>query len=174
VKVNRPGVEIRARRGYFALPDAPVSAKSKEEIMVDAAKSSLESAALGMDVRAEPVDNSDARQMKTQVRIDPAQLQLVKIGDHWTDTVDVKWVQLDADGQVLASTSQTLNLNIPQASYEDVLRKGITFSGNVRLANYAAEVRIVARDSSNGSVGTVNIPLTKIFPVNSASMPAKK
>ena len=51
VKVNRPGVEVRARRGYFATPDVAVSPKSKEEIMVDAAKRRpIESAALGMDV----------------------------------------------------------------------------------------------------------------------------
>ncbi len=125
-------------------------------------------------MQAEPVGNSGALQIKTQVRIDPAQLQLARTGDHWTDTVDVKWVQVDADGNVLASTSQTLNLNIPQASYEDALRKGITFSGNVKLTDHAAEVRIVARDSGNGSVGTVDIPLTKIFPPNGAATPAKK
>ena len=164
VKVNHPGVGVIARRGYFALPDAVDSPKNKEQIMVDAAKNPIESAALGMDVQADSLPTPDARQIKTQIKLDLTQLQLAKTGDHWTDTIDVKWVQLAADGHVLASTSQTLNLNIPQSDYESVLRNGLTFSGDVNLIQNAADVRIVARDSGNGSVGTVNISVDRLFP----------
>lgn len=174
VKVNRPGVEIRARRGYFAIAGAEVPAKSAEEIMVDAAKNPLESAALGIDVQADAVATSGARQIKTQVKFDPAQLLLARNADHWTDIIDVKWVQLAADGHVLASTSQTLNLNIPQADYENVVRKGVSFSGSVKLATDATDVRLVARDSGNGSVGTVNISLAKLFGPGNVLTPVKK
>jgi hypothetical protein len=163
VKVNRPGVEVRSRRGYFAFANVVVSHKDKEAIMVDAAKSPLESTALGMDVQADPVDVPGAREIKAQVKIDPSQLQLTRTGDHWTDSIEVKWVQLSADGNVLASSSQTLDLNIPQADYESVLRKGLSFSGAVNLVNDATDVRLVARDSGNGSVGTVNIPVARLF-----------
>ena len=163
VKVNRPGVEVRARRGYFATPDAAVSPKSKEEIMVDAAKNPIESGMLGMDVQADSAGTPDARQIKTQVKLDPTQLQLAKTGDHWTDSIDVKWVQVDSFGRILTSTSQTLSLNIPQADYESVLRKGLTFSGNVKLAKDATDIRIVARDSGNGSIGSVNISVGPLF-----------
>jgi VWFA-related protein len=169
VKVSQPGTDVRARRGYFALPDSTVPAKSAEEVMVEAGKNPLESEALGIDVQADAVATSGARQIKTQVKFDPAQLLLAKNADHWTDTVNVKWVQLAADGHVLASTSQTLNLNIPQADYESVLRKGVSFSGSVKLMNNATDVRFVARDAGNGSVGTVNISLDRLFP----SSPAK-
>jgi hypothetical protein len=36
------------------------------------------------------------------------------------------------------------------------------------------DVRLVARDSGNGSVGTVNIPLAKLFTPDSAPNPVKK
>jgi VWFA-related protein len=163
VKVNRPGVEVRARHGYFAFPDAAVSPKSKIEIMVDAAKNPIESAALGLDVRADAANAPGARQITTQVRIDATELLLAKTGDRWTDSIDVKWVQLAADGRVAASASQTLNLSIRQANYEKVLRDGITFSGSVNLVTGATDVRLVARDSGNGSVGTVNISVAKLF-----------
>jgi VWFA-related protein len=168
VKVDRPGVDVRARRGYFATPDAAISPKTKEEIMVDAAKNPIESAALGLDVQADSVGTPDARQIKTQIKFDPTQLQLAKTGDHWMDSIDVKWVQVDSSGRILTSTSQTLSLNIPQADYESVLRKGLTFSGNVKLVKDATDVRIVARDSGNGSVGTVNISVGPLFESGSA------
>jgi VWFA-related protein len=174
VKVDRPGVDVRSRRGYFAFPNATVSPKDKEEIMVDAAKNSLESAGLGMDVHVDPVDVPGARQIKAQVKIDAAQLLLAKTGDRWTDSVDVKWVQLSTDGNVLASSSQTLDLNIPWADYENFLRKGLSFSGSVSLMSGTTDVRLVARDSGNGSVGTVNIPLAKLFTPDSAPNPVKK
>ncbi|HEY4837271.1 MAG TPA: hypothetical protein VIH72_01610, partial [Candidatus Acidoferrales bacterium] len=105
----------------------------------------------------------------TEIKIDPAQMQIAKAGDRWMDSVDVKWVQVAADGRVLASTSQTFNLNISQVDYENVLRKGLTFSGNVKLVKDATDVRIVARDSGNGSVGTVNISIDRLF----TSVPSK-
>ncbi|HEY4836962.1 MAG TPA: VWA domain-containing protein [Candidatus Acidoferrales bacterium] len=168
VKVNRPGVKVRARAVYFASPDNVVSAKDKEEIMVDAAKDSLESTALAMDVQADPVIANGDRHIVARVKIDPSQLRLEKIGDHWTDSVDVKWVQLADDGQVLASTSQTLNLNIPQSDYETFFRKAASFSGSVNLVKGATEVRLVARDSGNGSVGTVNISVDRLFKTDAA------
>ena len=174
IRVDRPGVSIRARRGYFAMPDAAVSPKSDEEIMVEAANNSLESSTLGMDVQADPVDISGTRQLKARVTIDPAQLLLAKTEDRRMDTVEVKWVQIDANGRVVGSTSQTLNLNIPQADYEKFLRKGLTFSGTVKLKKDAADVRIVVRDSGNGSVGTVNIPLERLFAVNNIQTPATR
>jgi VWFA-related protein len=174
VKVDRPGLEVRSRTGYFASADSVVTPKDKEEIMVEAAKSSLESTALGMDVQADPMDVPGVRQIKARVRIEPAQLGLVQNGDHLTDSIDIKWVQLADDGQVLASTSQTLNLNIPQANYESVLTTGITFSGNVMLANGAKDLRLVALDSGNGSVGTVNIPVAKMFGPTASQVPPKK
>lgn len=174
VRVNRPGVEIRARRGYLATPDVAVSPKSKEEIMVDAAKNPIESATLGMDVQVDSVANPDARRIKAQIRLDPAQLQLTKMDDHWTDSVDVKWVQVDSFGRVLSSTSQSLNLNIPHADYENVLSKGLTFSGDVNLVKDAADIRIVVRDSGNGSVGTVNISIDRLFPPTPVQPQAKK
>jgi hypothetical protein len=137
--------------------------------MVDAAKNPIESATLGMDVHADSGGTPDARQIKTQIKIDPTQLQLAKSGDRLTDTIDVKWVQVDSFGRVLTSTSQTLNLNIPQADYESVLRKGLTFSGNVNLVKGATDIRIVARDSGNGSIGSVNISVGPLF----ESSPAK-
>ena len=140
-----------------------LAAFNKEEVMVDAAKNPIESATLGMDVQADSVGTPDARQIKTQIKFDPTQLQLAKTGDRWTDSIDVKWVQVDSFGRILTSTSQTLSLNIPQADYDGVLRKGLTFSGNVKLVKDATDVRIVARDSGNGAIGSVNISVGTLF-----------
>jgi len=163
VKVDRSGVDVRSRRGYFAFPDTPVSAKDKEQIMVEAAKNPLESTELGLDVQASPVDVPGARQLRAKVTLDPAQLLLTRNGDRWSDSLEVKWVQLGEDGSVLISTSQTLNLNIPQEKYEDAMHRSLSFNGSVDLTNNTTEIRLIARDSGNGSIGTVNIPLRKMF-----------
>jgi hypothetical protein len=54
------------------------------------------------------------------------------------------------------------------------LRNGVSFSGTVNLLKDTTEVRLVARDAGNGSIGTVNISVTNLFaPVNRA-VPTKK
>jgi hypothetical protein len=87
----------------------------------------------------------------------------VKNGDRWKDDLDIKWVQVAADGHVLSSSSQTMNINLPQQAYEVFLSKGVTITREITLLEDAAELRLAARDGGNGAIGSVDIPLTRVF-----------
>jgi hypothetical protein len=163
VEVGRPGMQVRSRKGYFAFPDGPASNKEAELALVEAAKSPLESTGLGLDVRVDPDENSNTRQLKLAVRVEPSQVLLVKNGDRWKDDLDIKWVQVAADGHVLSSSSQTMNINLPQQAYEVFLSKGVTITREITLLEDAAELRLAARDGGNGAIGSVDIPLTRVF-----------
>jgi VWFA-related protein len=163
VEVGRPGMQVRSRKGYFAFPDGPASNKEAELALVEAAKSPLESTGLGLDVRVDREENSNTRQLKLAVRIEPSQVLLVKNGDRWKDDLDIKWVQVAADGHVLSSSSQTMNMNLPQQAYEVFLSNGVTITREITLLGDAAELRLAARDGGNGAIGSVDIPLTRVF-----------
>ncbi len=52
-------------------------------------------------------------------------------------------------------------------TYEAVLNQGVTLSRNLPIAARAANLRVIVRDVTSGSIGSVSIPLDKLFPNNS-------
>ncbi len=163
VEVKKSGVHLRYRRGYFAIQEASNDPTKTKALMADAVWSPLEATELGLDIQAEPVDVPGARQLKTAVRISSGQLQFVKSGDMWKDDLELVWVELGANGKSLGTIVKTMNMNLPQDAYEEASRKGINFSTTLALRDDAVEVRLVVRDSGSGTIGSVNIPLGRLF-----------
>ncbi len=174
VKVNRPGMEVRARKGYYAVGDSATPPQREAEQIAEAIRSPVESTDLGLDVHVDPVDVPGARQLKVKITLDAGQLRFQQKGARWTDNISEVWAEFDAEGKQVAQNSKTINLNPGQDAYKQLLQNGISFSETVALANDAAEVRLVLRDVGNGSIGSVRIPLTKLFAAAGAQPEVKK
>ena len=52
-------------------------------------------------------------------------------------------------------------------TYEEVLNQGVTLSRNLPIAAGAAKLRVIVRDATSGSIGSISIPLDKLFPNSS-------
>jgi hypothetical protein len=166
VKVNRPGlsgVEVRARKGYFAVAETASATERDAEKLADAIKSPLEATDLGFDVQADGLEVAGVRQLKVKVSIDVNQLRFQQLGDRRTDNISENWVEFNAEGRQVGAHSQTLNLKPALEDYKKLLQDGFSFSETFPIANDAAEVRLVLRDVGNGSIGSVIIPLSRLF-----------
>ncbi len=173
VKVNRPGVEVRFRKGYFAIADSTSAPEKKAKLLAEAIRSPLESTDLGLDIHVDPVDVPGARQLKVKVTIDAGQLRFLQQSARWSDNITEVWAEFNAEGKQVGSHSQTLNLNPTQSDYKQLLQRGLNFSETLSLADDVSEVRLVVRDEGNGAIGTVNIPLSRLFaPASAAAQPA--
>ncbi len=173
VKVNRPGVEVRSRKGYFAIADSTSAPEREAEQLAQAIRSPLESTDLGLDVQVDAVDVPGARQLKAKITLDAGQLRFQQRGARWTDNIIEVWAEFDAEGHQVASHSQTLNLSPTQDEYKQLIQEGFSFSETLSVAEKVTEVRLVVRDGLNGAIGSVNIPLTRLF-ASSATEPAPK
>jgi hypothetical protein len=173
VKVDRPGVEVHARKGYFAVAETKSAAALNAEKLADALRSPLESTDLGFDVQVDGVDASGARQLKVKITLDAGQLRFQQQGVRWTDNITEAWVEVDAEGHQVGHNLKTINLNPAQQEHDRLLRDGLSFSETIPVEKNAAEVRLVLRDVGNGAIGSVIIPLEKLFAVNSAQTPEK-
>lgn len=169
VQVMRPGLHVRYRRGYFALADVSLDSKQREVVMHAALGSPLDDTSLGLEVHVQVVDVPGAMTLKTELLVYPRDLTLVAQGDRWVGAVDVLFVQRGPDGKDLAGEVKTLNLNLKRETYDEVMKKGLSLTRNLPLASGVAQFRVVVRDATSGSIGSLTIPLTKLLPPSGSS-----
>jgi VWFA-related protein len=172
VKVNRPGLDVRSRKGYYAIADTASGAQKVVKKLVDAIKSPVESTDFGFDVQAEGAEVSGARQLKVKITLDAGQLRFQQQDVRWTDNISEVWVEFDAEGKQVGRNLTTINLKPTDDEHTKLLNDGLSFSETVPVENSAVEIRLVLRDAGSGAIGSVIIPLTKLFLTTSA--PAKK
>ena len=163
VQVKQPGLHLHFRRGYFAWPDTPLELKQREALLREAVASPLEATSLGLNVRVKPVDVPGARTLKTELEVYPRDITLEPQGDRWVGSLSLLYVQQGPDGHDVTGESKTLNLRLTRETYERVMKDGLVWNLDLPVADGAARLRIVVRDASSGSIGSVNIPLSKLF-----------
>jgi VWFA-related protein len=155
VKVNRSAVEVRSRRGYFAVADAP-RAVSTPLSVADLQTSALNSAELGLSMQIEPAEK---QQLRVHLRVDPSTIRLEQRDGRWNAALDVLWIQMGADGSVVASRGQTLNFRLTPELYATAVRDGLKLSSTETIDEKAVQLRFAARDSATGAMGSLHIPL---------------
>lgn len=164
VKVNRPGLEVRARKGYFAVTDTSTAQQRDAQKLIDAVRSPLESTDLGFDVQADGFDVAGVRQLKVKISLDANQLRFRQEGGWRSDSVSETWAEFNAEGQQVGQITKTIDLTRAEDNYKQLLKDGFTYSKTLVLAKDAAEVRLILSDTGNGAIGSVIIPLARLFP----------
>jgi VWFA-related protein len=161
VRVKRPGLKVRNRRGYFAVQDAPAAESQQAELLQAAADSPLESSALGLKVRLERVAGGDARAVNLRIELDTREVSLGREGDRWVGALAVLVTQRNLDGEKTIIGAQTVDLKLEQATYDKLLREGMKLTKRIQLEPGAEELRVVVRDTSSGATGSVYILLER-------------
>ncbi len=164
VQVKQPGVQVRSRRGYYAFPDATPDANRQNQQIADAVAAPLESAALGLTVQADPAGTAGVRKLRVHIRVDSSRMLFQQKDERWTDHLDLVWAQIGANGETIASSSEGLNLHMSPETYAATEQDGLKISTTLDIRDDAGALRLVARDAGTGAIGSLDIPLDKIFP----------
>lgn len=173
VRTSKPGVHLRFRVGYYALPDAPATDAQKAQLLSDAEWSPLEATDLALEVRADPVDAAGGRGLQVQVRIASNQLYFEQRDGRWKDSLQVVWVEIGSTGRSIGTITKTVGLEVPPDAYDVLVTKGISFTQTLKVRDDAIELRLVTRDDGSGAIGSVNIPLSRMFAKSSTSAAPK-
>lgn len=164
VKVNRPGVEVHARVGYYASTETGSAPQLTARRLADVVRSPLDASEITFDIQAESVGTADERQLKLEITFDPTQLHFQQQSDRWMDNITKVLAEFGPDGHEISQHSQTLNLTPPLADYQQFLQKPFSYSETVTISKSTDRLRIVLRDENTGALGSVTIPLIKFFP----------
>jgi VWFA-related protein len=156
VKVNRPGVEVRHRKGYFAVATQQQAASQRAAALKAGALSPIDASGLGMTLRIDAVNGTPA-DYRMVVHVDPDGIALERRTDESRGTLDVIVAQFRADGAPAGHTEHTVNIQLAGDRLQQFHRSGLTFDRTVTLAPDAERLRLVVRDIRTGTLGAIGI-----------------
>jgi VWFA-related protein len=163
VKVNRANLDVRHRKGYFAMRPLDTGEKLRKAEMRSAVWSPLESTAVGLKARVDLVDTPQPNAVSVSLQIDPATVSFTKEGDRWKAELDVVYVQKNESGQMQADgITDKLSLALTDATYAEVMKNGLVRNRVFARQPGAATLRIVVRDAATGSAGSITIPFSRV------------
>ena len=172
VRVAVPGAEVRARSGYFALPEAALSAPGTDhQLIAQLASSQLLATGIGLSVRAEALTDST---LIAEAHLDLREINMQSRDGHWIGTLQSIFLQLDNTGHILHVDDRTFHPDFDDASYQQGLQRGITDTRRVRVLPNADQICIVVRDANSSRMGSVYLPVAKYISQTPETTPPRQ
>jgi VWFA-related protein len=153
VRVTRPGVTVKARRGY-ANPTGKVPVPVKSELSAelrDALNSPLPTSGLAMRVFAAPFKGvAPNASVLLGVELSGRDLNTAA-----NSSVELAVFAVDARGKTKASSRETLSLNLRPETRTRVEQTGIRMLSRLNVPAGIYQLRVAAHDLAGGAMGSV-------------------
>jgi len=159
LQVDRPGTQLRYRRGYFATNPTDWKKNNGEHMLTAAlAANSLPSTEVTFMARAVPPQpNSDT---VVEFAIDPSTLSFqTEAGNLHRCMLQFEVQAFTPDGKRVKAEVQTAEASLPEPTYEKVSKQELPMSVPIRLAPGKYILRLGVRDNLTGLFGTADLPL---------------
>lgn len=167
VKVDRPGVDVRARPGYLAIRSAPLKEKDQGEMLFQIAASPLESTGVPLFARIDYAASKGSHDsVNAFMAVDPRGLTFTLANGRWTGHMLAAFIPLDPQGAIIGGgiIEQTVDMNLLPETYKILMRDGLKLEKTLPLTPKTAALCIVALDQVSGKAGSIHIPLSKYQP----------
>ena len=158
VSVVRRNVEVRHRSGYYAV-DRAAAPVDRQTVLTTALNSPLTATGLTLSVR--PTRKEDGR-IELAIDLPPGSPMLSRTNDAWAGAVDVVVAQTTEPGERIRDMDATQPVSLTDQGRAQVQQKGLRLVRTISLRPDAIDIRVVARDTATGVVGSVVIPLAAI------------
>jgi hypothetical protein len=159
--VNRPGLDLRHREGYFAQPTQKQVQAQRSAALLAAIHSPIDASGLGFTVRVDPTGEKQSEARLT-VRLDPGSVPLEQRDDRWIGKLDLVVAQLRADGTAVRSVENSIEISVTKDGLAQVTRDGVNAIVTVAVLPDAHHLRVVVRDVKTGNLGGVGIPAKQV------------
>jgi VWFA-related protein len=166
VKVRRPGLKVRARRGYVP---ADLKSAARGDTAVKPGTSPALAAALSNPV---PIGDVPLRvwaapfkgkgkmaSVAIAVEVDGAALKYQQRDDRFLEDLELSIVAADHDGKIRGSDRQTLNLKLKPETHKLLAGGGVRMLSRIEVPPARYQFRVGVHESNGGAIGTVPIDL---------------
>ncbi|MGB0124769.1 MAG: VWA domain-containing protein, partial [Silvibacterium sp.] len=174
VKINRPGIKIEYRPGYYAPADFKHSNnQDREQQLEDQLASDLPATDVAVYLEAWYFRTDDTHYyIPVSIVVPGSQIPFVKGGDKDKATLDVIGEVKDPSGHVIGQARQTVKLNIDQS--QQVRQKNVQYSTGFNLPIGKYHLKFVVRENETGRMGSfetdINVPDQRKLPLKMSSV----
>jgi VWFA-related protein len=161
VEVDRPGVKVEARPGYFAPKDfRQFTREDKEQQLQQAMDLDTPFVDLPLAVEAAYFRLKGGNYYVVLAAKVPGSAVsfLAKSNTHQTE-FDFAWRATDAQGRPVGVLRDSLPVKLTGEAYEQVLSGNILYEGGIVLPAGQYRLKVVARENRSGRIGTFEQPL---------------
>jgi VWFA-related protein len=164
VRVSRPGVTVRARKGYLAprkRPAAPAAAANRIEAEMprevrDALASPIPTRDIGLTVFAAPfVGVAPKTSVALVIEVDPGALTFVRKDGTFNADLEIHLLAIDAGGKVQGGGRDVAPLRLREANYAAVMKNGLRITRRLQLPPGRYQIHVGARETGGGKLGTI-------------------
>jgi VWFA-related protein len=159
LQVDRQGVQLRYRRGYFAVNPSDWRKDNGERTLTAAlTANSLPSTEVTFMARAlPPAPDSDT---VVEFAVDPSTLSFqTEAGNLHYSTLQFEVQAFTPEGKLVKAEVQTAEASLPEPTYERVRKQELPMSVPIRLAPGKYVLRLGVRDNLTGLFGTADLAL---------------
>jgi VWFA-related protein len=159
LQVDRPGVQLRYRRGYFAVNPSDWRKDNGERTLTAAlTANSLPSTEVTFMARAlPPAPDSDT---VVEFAVDPSTLSFqTEAGNFHYSTLRFEVQAFTPEGKLVKAEVQTAEASLPEPTYERVRKQELPMNVPIRLAPGKYILRLGVRDNLTGLFGTADLAL---------------
>lgn len=172
VKVDRPGVELRYRKGYFArnpedvLDESPASIHQDIDLALSSAVTAsaitFYGSALPLPAPAKAPENA-AKLADLRFLVEPRDIFFQTKDDK--RHCDLQFAVASYEGDKLHDAlDQHLDCNLKPETYARVAHQGILFQMSVKVPEGKSRIRMVVRDNLSGKMGSLDVPYPNVTP----------
>lgn len=161
--VNRPGVTVRFRHGYFAAPEPPpleLEALVKRARIEAALAYDQEAKDIPLRVTVTQLPRMGIEfQARVEIVIDAGPLSLPLTNGLRTGQLEVQVYCGDAKQAVIGDAGQHVDLGVPEAMYQQWLQAGIHRTIRVPTPEPPKYVKVVVYDYGSDRIGSATVTI---------------
>ena len=154
---SRKGVTLVTRDHFFAAKDTRDPAAREQGALVSAFNAPGNVSDIGL--RASLAAGADASSVRLKLRVDAADLHLIRHGDAYDGQVTVSWVRYGAAGLVGAPGMAHPTVHFSAAEIGSAMKDGIQIDQDVPVDGTIKAIRLFVVDRTTCIAGSLFIPL---------------
>jgi VWFA-related protein len=159
VRVNRRGAQVFFRHGYYASPPtAPIDRRRQMTYARIASAINQVAEIRNLPVTIKTTDTlggKDTLEFGVTVTVDPRHVAFARQDGRHQASLQIAIFCQDAEENPAGDLWQTINLNLSDATYERMMRDGITHTARIRVSKPVAGVKVAVYDFASDRVGTI-------------------
>ncbi|MDX2149567.1 MAG: VWA domain-containing protein, partial [Bryobacteraceae bacterium] len=161
VRVNRPDVLVRHRRGYFAKKDDNFAPALRRKALDDVMQGPLDALQIEMAARVKEKSTlvSGTQQVRLRIVAAPGSVSLLEQSGTYVGAFDVRIAQRTLEGSVLEDFTDEIPLKLTNDEAERTRVEGFAYERTVTLQPNAVALKIALLDTRTGRVGSVLLPV---------------